>query len=634
MKPLEGIKVVELSTMLAGPMTARLLAEWGADVIKVESMNGDPWRKQYGTSLSPYTEHANPNFDMQNINKRFVAFNMRTPEGKEAMMKLLATADVFLTNYRVQALEQMGLTYDQLKDQFPKLVHASVLGYGSEGAEKNRPGYDYTAFCARTGFLRDFAPAGGPPIMTVAGVGDHSVAISLAGGIAAALFKRTKTGVGDKVDVSLLQMGTYIFTCGILNGFNGREYPRDRYNCAHACSNTYQGKDGEWIYLAIVDYRRFPEFCGCIGHPELAEDPRFSTQNAYYVNKADLTKILDEVFKEQTVEYWHKILNDHDLPHEICYHFKDVPYDEQVQANHYTYFHEYQDGTKTVFTNGPVHFASIDPAKIPCRESRNVGSDTKEILEELGYSDDKIQKMYEGKDMGIPANIHDIPFFKEQLLQMNMIPCGYHRYYYREEEMLAHGLEEYNDPKVGTRGQQVQQTEHELFELYKNPDLDHKPEQLAKRGGAHYSDAACETIASIYGNKLSHIVVTTKNNGSVPDLPADCAVEVSSYIGSTGARAIAFGSLQPAQRGWLQCMKNMELCVEEAAVTGDYGLLMQAFILNPQTVSGQKMVNVLNELLIAHEKYLPQFADKIAELKASGVTIKDDVARELTEKGL
>ena len=168
--------------------------------------------------------------------------------------------------------------------------------------------------------------------------------------------------------MSLLQMGTYIFTCGILNGFNGREYPRDRYNCAHACSNTYQGKDGEWIYLAIVDYRRFPEFCGCIGHPELAEDPRFSTQNAYYANKADLTKILDEVFKEQTVEYWHKILND-------------------------------QDGTKTVFTNGPVHFASIDPAKIPCRESRNVGSDTKEILEELGYSDDKIQKMYEGKDI-------------------------------------------------------------------------------------------------------------------------------------------------------------------------------------------------------------------------------------------
>jgi 6-phospho-beta-glucosidase len=237
-------------------------------------------------------------------------------------------------------------------------------------------------------------------------------------------------------------------------------------------------------------------------------------------------------------------------------------------------------------------------------------------------------------DDGTPANIFDVKFFKEQLLTMNMIPCGYHRYYYREEEMLAHGLEEYNDPQIGTRGQQVQQTEAELFELYKDPNLDHKPEQLAKRGGAHYSDAACETIASIYANKLSHIVVTTKNNGAVPDLPADVAVEVSAYIGSTGARAIAFGELHPAQRGWLQCMKNMELCVEEAAVTGDYGMLLQAFTLNPQTVAGEKMKRVMDELLIAHKKYLPQFADKIAELEAEGVTIKDDVARELTEKGL
>ena len=115
MKPLEGIKVVELSTMLAGPMTARILAEWGADVIKVESTNGDAWREQAGTSLSPKTDIANPNFDMQNLNKRFLSINTRTVDGKQALMKLLETADVFLTNYRVQALEKMGLTYDQLK---------------------------------------------------------------------------------------------------------------------------------------------------------------------------------------------------------------------------------------------------------------------------------------------------------------------------------------------------------------------------------------------------------------------------------------------------------------------------------------------------------------------------------------
>ena len=168
-----------------------------------------------------------------------------------------------------------------------------------------------------------------------------------------------------------------------------------------------------------------------------------------------------------------------------------------------------------------------------------------------------IDAMYEGKDAGIPANIHDMPLIKEQLDEIGMIHCGYHRYYYRQEEMLAHGLEEYNT--IGTRAEQVKRTEAELFELYKDPNLDHKPEQLAKRGGAHYSDAACETIAAIYGNKNTHIVVTTRNNGALPDLPPESAAEVSCFIGATGARPIAFGKLHPAECGSLQCIKNMEL---------------------------------------------------------------------------
>ncbi|WP_377863484.1 6-phospho-beta-glucosidase [Bacillus sp. R86525] len=239
-----------------------------------------------------------------------------------------------------------------------------------------------------------------------------------------------------------------------------------------------------------------------------------------------------------------------------------------------------------------------------------------------------IEKLYDG-DSGIPSNIFDVPFFKEQLKQMNMIPCGYHRYYYRYDEMLEHLLEEYNDSNVGTRAQQVKQTEAELFELYKDPNLNYKPEQLAKRGGAHYSDAACETIASIYANKNTHIVVSTKNNGAVPDLAPDDVVEVSAYIGAAGARPIAFGTLQPAERGWLQVMKNMELCVEEAAVTGDYGLALQAFIINPLIPSGETAKRVLDELLIAHKRYLPQFAEKIAELEAVGITVKDEIARNL-----
>ncbi|MGX7352441.1 diacetylchitobiose-6-phosphate hydrolase [Enterococcus canis] len=250
----------------------------------------------------------------------------------------------------------------------------------------------------------------------------------------------------------------------------------------------------------------------------------------------------------------------------------------------------------------------------------------------VGYKDgrdatmDIIDKLY-AEDNGLPKNIFDVPFFREQLEQMKMIPCGYHRYYYREEEMLEHALEEYKT--VGTRAQQVKQTEHELFELYKDPNLDHKPEQLQKRGGAYYSDAACETIASIYGNKETQIVVSTKNNGAVPDLPADCVVEVTAYVGAQGARSVAFGELAPAEKGWLQVMKNMELVTIEAAVTGDYGTALQAFTINPLVRSGATAKRVMDELFIAHKEFLPQFKEAIARLEAEGVTVQDEVAASL-----
>lgn len=237
-----------------------------------------------------------------------------------------------------------------------------------------------------------------------------------------------------------------------------------------------------------------------------------------------------------------------------------------------------------------------------------------------------IEKLEKGS-IGLPSNIYDVAFFQDQLKEMQLIPCAYHRYYYRQEEMLNHGIEEYKT--IGTRAEQVKATEDELFELYKNIELDHKPEQLSKRGGAFYSDAACETIASIYGNRMTNMVVSTLNKGAVPDLPDDCVVEVSAFISKTDVLPVAFGPLPPAERGWIQVMKNMELCVCEAAVTGNYNLLMQAFILNPLIVSGQTAKRVLDELLIAHKKYLPMFADKIAMLEQEGVTVKDEIAANL-----
>lgn len=232
----------------------------------------------------------------------------------------------------------------------------------------------------------------------------------------------------------------------------------------------------------------------------------------------------------------------------------------------------------------------------------------------------------------MPANIFDVPFYREQLDLMGMIPCGYHRYYYRQQEMLEHMLEEAQS-QAGTRAEQVKQTEDELFELYKDPNLDHKPEQLARRGGAHYSDAACETIASLYADKNTHIVLTTRNNGAIPALPEDVAVEVSTLVGKDGPKVIPFGALPAGERGLLQVMKAMEQCVEEAAVTGNVGALLEAFMLNPLIPAGDTARQVINELLVAHERYLPQFAPVIEQLKQDGVTVKDERVRRLMEEG-
>lgn len=397
MRPLEGVKIIDMTTMLAGPMCTRILAEWGADVIKVESLTGDVWRTMFGTATCPCTPVANPCFDAENLNKRYVSLDLRSREGMGVLHEMLSQADVFVSNYRLGALEAMGLTYDQLKEKYPGLIHAMVLGYGAEGPEKDRGGYDYTSFYARTGFMADLAPAGGPPVMTIAGLGDHVVATALAGGISAALYKKAVTGQGEKVDVALTQAGVFILQTGLLNAFYGKEYPRDRYDPSQATSNTYQCSDGEWFYLATSDYRKFPELCKVLGIPEVADDPRFGIRENFFKleNKRALTEIFERLFLTKPLPYWHQLLDDAGMPHEPCAHMKDVPYDPMVQANHFADIHEYPDGTKTVFANGPVHFASIAPASIPHRTSGAIGRDTDEVLGEFGISAERLKALRE-----------------------------------------------------------------------------------------------------------------------------------------------------------------------------------------------------------------------------------------------
>lgn len=212
-------------------------------------------------------------------------------------------------------------------------------------------------------------------------------------------------------------------------------------------------------------------------------------------------------------------------------------------------------------------------------------------------------------------NIPGIGLLPDQLRHLGLIPCMYHRYYYITDDMLKEELEAFSQGE--TRAEVVKRTETELFELYKDPDLNIKPPQLAKRGGAYYSDAACELITSIYNDKRSQMVVSTMNRGAISDLPEDVVVEISAVITAHGPVPIAWGSFEPASRGLLQHMKDMELTTIEAAVTGDYGAALQAFTINPLIPSGQMAQTILDELLIAHKDYLPQFKNKIEELEAA-----------------
>ena len=214
-------------------------------------------------------------------------------------------------------------------------------------------------------------------------------------------------------------------------------------------------------------------------------------------------------------------------------------------------------------------------------------------------------------------NIDPINYNYGHLKALGILPCSYHRYYYIEQELLDENLKAYASGE--TRAEVVKKTEAELFELYKDPNLDYKPEQLEKRGGAHYSEAACELISAIHNDSRAVMVVSTQNNGTITDLPYDSVVEVSSVITSHGAEPFNWGSFPPAARGQIQELKAMEEVVIEAAVTGDYNMAQTAFNLNPLIRSGHKNIDMLNEMLVANKEDLPQFKEVIEQLEKDGV---------------
>ncbi|GAA0077072.1 6-phospho-beta-glucosidase [Clostridium sp. CTA-5] len=239
---------------------------------------------------------------------------------------------------------------------------------------------------------------------------------------------------------------------------------------------------------------------------------------------------------------------------------------------------------------------------------KNGNEKTSELIELL-YNPENADSNNEA----VVANIKESKFLYEQIKDLGLLPCPYHNYYYATDDMLKEELQSFS--KGETRAEVVKRTEAELFELYKDVNLDYKPEQLTKRGGAYYSDSACEVISSIYNDKKKIMVVSTLNKGSLSDLPYDSVAEVSSIITSHGPEPINFGRLDVAPRGMVQLMKSMEQSTILAAINGDYNEALHAFTINPLVPSGKVAKEVLDELLLAHKKYLPKFEDVISKLE-------------------
>ena len=395
MKPLEGVKVVELTTYFAAPACGRILADWGAEVIKVEGPKGDPYRTAYRGQRTPQFEEGCPSFDLENSNKSFVCLDTKTREGREAVLKLISQCDVFVTNNRPAALQKMGLTYEEVHALCPNVGYAQVLGDGSKGPLKDRPGYDYTAFFSRSGLMADLSSKGGNVMNTVAGFGDHVTAITLAAGICAALVKSRQTGEGEQVDVSLYQAAIFILSNGLLCAEYGREYPRTHFDCNSPLLTCYRCKDDEWIYLSMPEYdKMWPRICTDIfDRPDLAADPRFCCIAETNKRIGEAVAVCDEIFAQHDSSYWIEKMEKHDIAHEKLAHFKDVLTDEQAWANDFLLKYTYPCGETSVFSGTPVTFGSID--KLPFVHAGNVGRDTEQVLKQAGYTQEDIQEMLE-----------------------------------------------------------------------------------------------------------------------------------------------------------------------------------------------------------------------------------------------
>lgn len=392
MQPLKGIKVVDLTTFLATPATGRVLGEWGADVIKVEAAKGDPTRVNQAVVYGmPSSDEENLAFDVANMHKRCISLNLKNEKGLEVMHKLLADADVFITNTRAKSLKKMGLDWETLHEKYPRLIMGHGLGYGKKGPEKNNAGFDVTCYMGRGGVFGTTVNKGDAPMIPTNGYGDFQASVFMAAGILAALLGREKTGEGDYVTCALQHAAIYALSVGMISAQYGNPYPKSRLEVNNPLNNVFRSKDDKWVVLCLPEYDRdWPRVMKLIGRDELAEHPEYSVCDI--VNEKGLapevTKILDDGFAQFTLQELLDMFHENDMPCEPAQTPVDIYEDQNAILNEYIKQVPYPNGPRWCPT-APVQFEIGETAELV--PTGKMGSETVAVMKELGYTDEEIQ---------------------------------------------------------------------------------------------------------------------------------------------------------------------------------------------------------------------------------------------------
>ena len=383
------LKVVDFASFVAAPGAAVILSDFGADVIKVEPPSGDPWRHAHKIPPQPASDDPYQ-WHLANRNKRSITLDLKLPSAQQVVEQLVRWADVFLVNTPHPARKKLKLEYADVVQWNPRLIYADLTGFGEQGPDSGLPGFDLTAYWARSGLLSMTRDAGAPPTWPVAGSGDNATAVGIYSAIVTALYRRERTGKGTYVTTSLLAEGIWSASVSIQAALAGAKFYglHDRKHPANAALNVYRASDGTWFVL-IVAPDRLAAVAKAIGRPDLLTDPRFSDPAKLTANMPQLTAILDEVFVAQPMAHWQEVFSSVHVTFGAVRAPQEVIDDPQLRANDIIVPLEGAGGKLTSTISSPIQLHGV--AKIPARRAPNLGEHTEEILRDLGFDADSIE---------------------------------------------------------------------------------------------------------------------------------------------------------------------------------------------------------------------------------------------------